>query len=224
MDPESGRQNLTTALTSLRRQLESLGLPAQDVLVAAPAFGGRVWFVELAGLPGPELISRAILSAMKLPPGDPQEDPVQAIERELATGPGLILLDNFEHMLPHSLPLDSAAPIGPESVRRLLERAPSLICLITSRQTLRIGGEQEFPVPPLTIPDDLSEEPARLSGIASVALYTDRAILAKPDFALTQSNAAAVAALCRRLEGIPLALEMAAAWAKTLTPAKMLER
>ncbi|MCW3054062.1 MAG: putative ATPase [Chthonomonadales bacterium] len=191
---------------------------------AAPAFGGRVWFVDLAGLPGPEHIVRAILSAMKPASGDSQEDPLQAIENALATGPGLILLDNFEHMLQQLAPLDSTALIGPEAVRRLLERAPSLICLITSRQPLRLGGEQEFPVPPLTLPDDLSEEPSCLSGFASIALYTDRAILAKPDFALTQSNAAAVAALCRRLEGIPLAIEMAAAWAKTLTPAKMLER
>ena len=192
---------------------------------AAPAFGGRVWFVDLAGLPGPEHIVRAILSAMKLASADTQEDPLQAIENELARGPGLILLDNFEHMLlQQPAPLDSAALIGPEAVRHLLERAPSLICLITSRQPLRLGGEQEFPVPPLTLPDDLSEEPARISAYAGIALYTDRAILAKPDFALTQSNAAAVAALCRRLEGIPLAIEMAAAWAKTLTPAKMLER
>lgn len=193
----------------------------------APAFQGRVWFVELAHLLGPDLLPTAILNAVKRTDGGPARDVFQALEEEIGAHPCLLVLDNFEHLLhrsPYSEDADGVGADGSDYVRLLLERIAGLTCLITSRQPLHIGGEQEFPVSPLSIPDNAQTDPGSLLKNASIALYTDRAILAKPDFALTQSNAATIATLCRRLEGMPLAIEMAAAWARTLAPAKVLER
>jgi predicted ATPase/DNA-binding SARP family transcriptional activator len=198
----------------------------------APAFHGRVWFVELAALPDPNLIPFALASALKLSL-TPEKDPLEAVVETLADTPCLLLLDNVEHLL-HERP----GPLGPENpptnksdrpagapalVRLLLERVPRLTCLATSRQPLHLGGEQEFPVPPLGMAAG-TETPERLLQWGSVALYADRAQLAKPDFAVTERNAEAVAGLCRKLEGMPLAIEMAAAWVKTLPPGRMLER
>jgi predicted ATPase/DNA-binding SARP family transcriptional activator len=198
----------------------------------APTFDGRVWFVELAALPDPNLIPFAVANALKLPLVS-DKDPLEAVVEMLADTPCLLLLDNFEHLLREgpgpqgreSQPVNkSDRPTGGTAlVRLLLERVPQLTCLVTSRQPLHLGGEQEFPVPTLGVPTG-TETPERLMEWGSVALYADRAQLAKPDFALTERNAEAVARLCRKLEGMPLAIEMAAAWVKTLSPARILER
>src|SRR5262249_29956107 len=119
----------------------------------------------------------------------------------LGRRPTLLVLDNFEHLVEE----------GALLVRTLLERVTSLTCLVTSRQHLDLDGEQEFAVLPLPTP-------------ASVDLFVDRARAARPGFHLNETNATAVAALCDRLEGLPLALELAAAWVRTLTPAQILER
>jgi len=104
-----------------------------------------------------------------------------------------------------------------------MEKVPALACLITSRRRLDLSGEREFPVPPLPTPDG-PRSPDRLIQCESVHLFVDRAQAVRPDFQLTPGSAAAIAALCARLEGIPLALELAAARAWVLTPAQMLER
>src|SRR5262249_42673476 len=106
-------------------------------------------------------------------------------------------------------------------VRTLLERAAGLTCLVTSRQRLNVAGEQEFVVLPLPTPRR-SDPPERLRECVSVQLFLDRARAVRPEFQVTETNAAAVAALCRRLEGLPLALELAAARIPMLTPAQML--
>jgi predicted ATPase/DNA-binding SARP family transcriptional activator len=198
----------------------------------APAFDGRVWFVELAALPDPNLIPFALAQTLKLSLS-PDKDPLETVVERLADLPCLLLLDNVEHLLrnrssllgPESPPASkSARPAGATAlVRLLLERVPQLTCLATSRQPLHLGGEQEFPVPPLGMPTG-TETPERLLQWGSVALYADRAQLARPDFAVTERNGEAVAELCRKLEGMPLAIEMAAAWAKLLPPTRMLER
>jgi predicted ATPase/DNA-binding SARP family transcriptional activator len=193
----------------------------------APAFVGRAWFVDLTGLADASLIPSVVASALKLSPAS-GSDPMQRVVEALGGDPCLLLLDNFEHLIRDpSLGAGSdpstVAGGGTAFVRLLLERVPGLTCLVTSRQPLHLGGEQEFPVPPLAVPAR-ADVPARLLECGSVALYTDRARAAKPEFALTASNAEAVAALCRKLEGMPLAIEMAAAWAKTLPPARMVER
>jgi predicted ATPase/DNA-binding CsgD family transcriptional regulator len=124
----------------------------------------------------------------------------------------LLLLDNFEH-------LASAAPL----VAELLAVCPGLKVLVTSRAALHLSGEHQFPVPPLGLPD-LKQLPEleTLLEYASVALFTQRACAAKPDFVLTEDNADAVAELCVRLDGLPLAIELAAAWVKLMSPQAML--
>jgi non-specific serine/threonine protein kinase len=136
----------------------------------------------------------------------------QAVEL-LSRQPSLLLLDNFEQLV------EEGAPI----VRALLERVPSLRCLITSRQRLELSGEREFVVPPLSVPAGV-DAPERLSMYESVQLFIDRAQAVKPDFQVTKQNAPAVAELCQRLEGIPLAIELAAARAQIVTPAQMLSQ
>jgi predicted ATPase len=126
----------------------------------------------------------------------------------------LLVLDNFEQAL-------SAAPY----VGALLGAAPRLRVLITSRAALHVAGEQEFPVPPLGLPDPrhLPDQEA-LSQYEAVALFVARARAVRPDFAITDQNAAAVAAICSRLDGLPLAIELAAAGTRLLTPQAILER
>lgn len=108
----------------------------------------------------------------------------------------------------------------------LLSRVPRLTILATSRQRLFVAGERELAVPPLPVPpeDAGAVSPEVLMRVPSVQLFADRAQAARPDFQITARGAEAVAALCRRLEGIPLALELAASWAQALTPAQMLAR
>jgi predicted ATPase len=126
----------------------------------------------------------------------------------------LLILDNCEQVL-------DAAP----DVAALLASAPHLAILATSREPLHVRGEREFPLQPLQFPaadrlpatEDMARTPA-------VALFVERATASQPDFALTAANASAVAAICRRLEGLPLAIELAAARVKVLPPAALLSR
>ena len=195
----------------------------------APAFLNRVWFVALADIPDASLIVSTLVHALR-PPPDAQADPLERIVAHLGETPCLLVLDNLEHLLRTSPPAyqmgkyDNPAMSGVVGlIRVLLQRVPALVCLVTSRQALQVGGEQVFPLPPLPLPADATPLETLRSN-DSIALYLDRARAARPDFAMTEHNAAAIAAICRRLEGMPLALEMAAAWVKTIPPQKMLER
>ena len=135
---------------------------------------------------------------------------VQAIADHLRSrGATLLLMDNFEQVS------DAAA-----LVRDLLDACPALKVLVTSRLVLHIYGEQEFLVPPLQLPSPDAAAPAALMECASIALFVQRAAAGKPDFALTAKNAAAVVDICRRLDGLPLAIELAAARVKILPPAR----
>jgi predicted ATPase len=126
----------------------------------------------------------------------------------------LLLLDNFEQVL-------NAAP----QVAELLAAAPQLKVLVTSRVVLRIRGEQEFQVPPLALPDRHHLPPLEsVSQYAAVALFIARAQAVKPDFAVTNANAPAVAEICVRLDGLPLAIELAAARIKLFAPEALLAR
>ena len=194
----------------------------------AAAFANRVWFVPLADIPDAALIVSALAHTLRLPP-DAQGDPLEGVAAHFGNAPCLLVLDNMEHLLRDAEGAgknDNPAMSGTAGlIRLLLHRVPSLAILVTSRTALRLGGEHVYPLPPLALPaeaDTGSLESLRVND--SIALYVDRARAARPDFALTASNAAAVSALCRRLEGMPLAIEMAAAWVKAIPPAKMLER
>ncbi|MEO7715579.1 MAG: BTAD domain-containing putative transcriptional regulator [Capsulimonas sp.] len=181
-----------------------------------PHFQDAVFFAPLADLSDARLIPGVLTDLLMLPPsGDAA--PLERVAAALAAQPSLLVLDNLEHLI------DEATPI----VRSLLERAPSLTILITSRQRLNLNGEREIDIPPLDAPtEELSFAPQgaaleQLMRIDSVRLFVDRAQAVRPSFALTPQNASDVARLCARLDGLPLAIELCAAWAQTLTPTQM---
>ena len=176
-------------------------------------FGGAVYFVPLADLSDPRRIADAVLDSLRVP-RSPQREPLDQAVEALARQPSLLVLDNFEQLVEGG---------GAQIVQTLLSRAPALTCLVTSRQVLGLSIEREFTLSPLPTPSG-GETPERLSLFESVQLFVDRAQQVKPDFQVTNRNAPAVAQLCSRLEGIPLALELAAARAQVLTPLQMLSQ
>ncbi len=181
----------------------------------SPDFPGGVLFVPLAEVRAAEHIAGSIAASLSLtvsPGSEPLEQVVEAL-----TGinePVLLVLDNFEQLMTDG---------GIEVVRVLTSRVPQLTLLVTSRQRLLLEAEQDFPLLPLPVPD-FPGTPERLLEFSSVQLFVSRAQAARYDFRITGRNAEAIAQLCSRLEGIPLALELAAAWSQTLTPGQMVER
>src|SRR6516162_9375190 len=168
-------------------------------------------FVDLSPVTDPRLVPDAIASALGLV-GQGREQPLDTLQRRLARRRMLLVLDNFEQVL-------EAAPV----VADLLQSAPGLRVLVTSRVVLRLRGEQEWRVDPLGVPPPGSTL-AVLAAAPAVRLFTDRARDVQPGFTLTSQNAAAVTELCRRLDGLPLALELAAASMRLLTPDQILAR
>ena len=189
-------------------------LAVQVATDLAGHFAGGVSFVNLAPISDPTLVPSAVASALGV--RETGERPlIQAIGEHLCQmGDSLLLIDNFEQV-------SDAAPL----VRELLDACPALKVLVTSRLVLRIYGEQEFPVPPLPLPaPDEASSVATLMECASIALFVQRAAAGRPDFTLTPKNASAVVDICRRLDGLPLAIELAAARVKILPPAELLSR
>ncbi len=181
--------------------------------------GWTAHYVSLGDLLETDRVWDALSAALRLPPSA-DSDPQERVLSALCTGPVLLVLDNFEQLL--DLPEPAAGADPPvRVVRLLLERCPELRILVTSRQVLNLEGEQEVPVPPLSTPRRVGT-PERLLEFASVQLFLDRARSRRPDFEITPAIAGSVASLCERLEGIPLAIELAASWIKTLTPAEIL--
>src|SRR5829696_8319575 len=176
-------------------------------------FEEGVFFVALAPITDPALVPSAIAEALGVV--EAADQPLEeALKDYLRSKELLVLLDNFEQVL-------GGAPL----VGQLLSACPKLKVLATSRSVLRVYGEQEYPVPPLELPSPGRLPPIdRLSQYEAVRLFIERAKAAKPDFSVTDENAPAVAAICARLDGLPLAIELAAARIKLLTPAAMLER
>jgi predicted ATPase/tRNA A-37 threonylcarbamoyl transferase component Bud32 len=179
-------------------------------------FPGGVCFVALASVQDPGLVPSAIARAFGL--GEiGSQSPVDALTDSLLriASPVLLVLDNFEHVL-------GAAPV----VAELLECCANLTVLATSRAGLRLYGEHELTVRPLELPDraSLPADPETLRRVPAVDLFVQRASAFTADFALTRENAEAVAEICTRLDGLPLAIELAAARTRTLTPAAMLRR
>jgi predicted ATPase len=165
-----------------------------------------VWFVELAPLPDPRLVPQAVASAL----GVVEESgrPVQeALVKHVADRKLLLILDNCEHLV-----LAAA-----EMAKAVLQAGPQVKVLATSRESLRISGETTFSVPPLAVPQKhRALSIAALAEYESVRLFTERAVAAKSAFVITDKNAAAIAEICRTLDGIPLALELAAARVRAL--------
>jgi predicted ATPase/class 3 adenylate cyclase len=174
-------------------------------------FGHGVFFVSLAPAAAPEDVLPAVAEALalRLRPGQPA---VELLADHLR-GQALLVLDNFEHVA-------AAAP----SVASLLEASPQLTVLATSRNRLRVRGEHVFRLEPLPVPAPRDRQPERLEQVDSVALFVERARAADEDFALTHANGRAVGQICRCTEGLPLALELAAARASILAPDELARR
>ena len=181
----------------------------------AGQFPSGVCFVALSAIAERGLIASAIAQAVGV-----RETGNTSLQENLMeyvgalSQPMLLVLDNFEHLV-------SAAPI----VAQMLTAGPKLKVVVTSQAPLHIYGEHEFPVPPLALPDPKSNPPLEvLSRLPAIELFVERAQAVKHQFALTKENAPAVAAICSRLDGLPLAIELAAARIKLLSPSAMLTR
>ncbi|HUS17147.1 MAG TPA: tetratricopeptide repeat protein [Chloroflexia bacterium] len=172
-----------------------------------------VWFVGLASVGDPALVASTVAGALavKEAAGLSIGESLRVYLRDKHL---LLLLDNFEHVL-------GAAPL----VADLLATAPRLKILATSRACLRVYGEHEMAVPPLALPDRAAlPDLEQVAGYPAVRLFVDRARAVAPDFTLTHENVATVVAICARLDGLPLAIELAAARARLFTPQAMMSR
>jgi predicted ATPase len=177
-----------------------------------PGFADGVRFVELAAVSAADLVAPAIAAGLGLITSAGQL--TADLQAYLRSRRLLLAVDNFEQVI-------GAAPL----LAGLLAAAPGLVVLVTSRAVLRLSGEHEFPVPPLPVPPaDAAPDPGQLERYASVALFTERAHAADPGFELTAGNSGAVAEICRRLDGLPLAIELAAARVRLLPPPALASR
>jgi predicted ATPase/DNA-binding CsgD family transcriptional regulator len=174
-------------------------------------FTDGVYFVPFALLTDPALAANAIASALGVEEVGSQPL-TEALKQHLRDKQMLLVLDNFEHLLP-------AAPLLSE----LLATAPSVKMLVTSREALHLYGEQEYAVPPMALPA-FDDSPNELSQCESVVLFLQRARAVKSNFDLTAANALDIAKICVRLDGLPLAIELAAARVKLMTPQTLLAR
>ncbi|HEX6473594.1 MAG TPA: adenylate/guanylate cyclase domain-containing protein, partial [Candidatus Limnocylindria bacterium] len=159
-------------------------------------FHDGVFFVPLGTLDEPALVLPTIAQA--LGQSDPSGAVLDRLADQLAGKQVLLVLDNFEQVI------DAAPQVG-----ELLARLPEIRILATSRSPLHVYGEQEYPVPPLDLPDASVADPESLSHFASVALFVERAMAVRPGFAVDAANAPAIAEICVRLDGLPLAIELA---------------
>jgi predicted ATPase/class 3 adenylate cyclase len=229
--------NLPVQLTSFvgrRRELDEIAAAVRDgrlVTLTGPGGTGKTrlalqtaarllpelqdgaFFVALAPITEPSLVMPTIGQALGLPETSSQT-PLDAVLEHLRDKELLLVLDNFEQIL------GAASEVG-----QLLTTTERVRVLATSREPLGLSGEREYPVPPLGLPDPARLPPLDgLSQYEAVALFVERATAVKPDFQVTNENAPAVAEICARLDGLPLAIELAAARVKILTPQAMLAR
>jgi predicted ATPase/DNA-binding SARP family transcriptional activator len=177
------------------------------------SFADRVCFVDLAPLSDPALVAPAIAESLGVRASGVRPV-IERLKEYLHGQQALLILDNFEHVLP-------AAP----AVTELLAAAPRLKILVTSRAVLRLGGEWDYALPPLAAPDpNLLPTLDQLATYDAVQLFVERARAVKTSFALSPDNAAAVAAICGKLDGLPLAIELAAARLRVLPPQHILSQ
>ncbi len=219
---EAERERIRALLSEPRCRLITLtgaggqGKTRLSVEAAGEQKARPVWFVPLADVWEGDRLGDALQSALDLPRTD-----IPALSQVIAFFQGqdapLLLLDNLEQIAP------AAAPV----LTALLQHVPDLTLLLTSRVRLEIPGEQEIPVVPLPTPEPTAPDGIDLTvsaQFASVALFLDRAQNVRPDFQITERNAADILGICQRLEGIPLGLELAAARSASLTPSQMRQK
>jgi predicted ATPase/DNA-binding CsgD family transcriptional regulator len=172
----------------------------------AAGFADGAWFVGLADLRQPELVPSRIATELGVveEPGRPL---LATVADALRPRRALIVLDNCEHLI------DACAQV----CQRLLASAPGLRVIATSREPLRVAAETVWQVPPMTLPERTGPRDPRSAGSDAVRLFADRASATKPGFRLGPANLTAAAAICRAVDGLPLAIELAAAWVGVLT-------
>ncbi len=189
-------------------------LACEVAAALAPGYRGGVCVAELASLSRPDLVPHAVAAAL----GEPMPETgraERALARQLSDRHLLLVLDNCEHLL------DACARLAAE----LLRSCPNVIVLATSREPLRVGGEVTWRTPSLALPDLRALPPLdRLAELDSIRLFVERAHDVAPQFVLDETTARAVAAICVRLDGMPLAIELAAARASALAPSQIAER
>ncbi len=184
---------------------------AANVLDAYPQ---GVWFVELAALSDPELVPQMILSAMSIRE-QKGKTTLKTLEEYLRDKSLLIILDNCEHLI------EACA----NAAQAILKAAPKVKILASSRESLGVGGEVAWHVPSLSLPNPKNlPEFDQVTQYESVRLFIDRVMLVSPHFAITKENAPPIAQICFRLDGIPLALELAAARAKSMSIEQIMSR
>src|SRR3954447_17381642 len=168
-------------------------------------FAHGVWFVELASLRDPMLLPHTVANTLEL--RQVSAEPATDLAAYLEDQQLLVVLDNCEHLTEAVAILAS----------KLLAASPGLRILATSRHVLGVEGEQTLTVPPLSTPEGVVGA-GDATHYESVKLFVDRASAVAPDFEITEANRAVVVELCRQLDGIPLAIELAAVWLRILTP------
>ena len=234
--PGRVRHNLPTSLTTFigrKRERAELGsLMDEQRLVTVAGVGGSgktrlsaevtrerlarypdgVWMVDLAPLSEQTLVTSAVAVAIGLRAETASAG--DAITDALRHRQTLVVLDNCEHLV------EAAAAVATV----LLASGPGVSVLATSREQLGVPGEAIYPISPLDVPPEDQADATQLRGFASVALFTDRAALSSNGFSLTDDNAVAVASICRRLDGLPLAIELAAARMRSLSAADVADR
>lgn len=175
-------------------------------------FPDGVFFADLTPVSDPEVVAGAVATAVGFPRmslGTGSGRPARELVEFLATRQVLLVLDNCEHVI------DACAALADE----LLERCPDVTVLATSREAMRLHGEQVHPVDPLPVPaDDVSQTSD------AVQLFCERAAAVRPDFVMSPASASEIAEICRRLDGIPLAIELAAAQVSHFSPRQIVER
>jgi predicted ATPase len=189
-------------------------LALQSAAELIDRFPEGAYFVDLAPIREPEPVLAAIARTLGLSEsGD--RPPLEQLKKQLKDQRKLLILDNFEQVT-------AAAPL----IAELLQYCPKLKLLVTSREALRVRGEYIYPVPPLALPKaGLSQDSIeQLAGYAAVQLFVERARAIRPDFELSTENAEAVTEICVRLDGLPLAIELAAARVRLFTPEKLCAR
>jgi len=175
---------------------------------------GGVFFADLAPLADGEWVAQTVAAAMDVQ-DEPGLPPIRAIAQQLGGDRALLVLDNCEHVVEASSRV----------VDELLAMCPQVSAICTSREALNIPGEVAWRVPPMGLPPAGAElDPARLAGFEAVGLFVQRAAAGRPGFALDAGNAEAVAEICRRLDGIPLAIELAAARVRAMSPGEIRQR
>lgn len=231
-----GRNNLPTRLTPLvgrSKEIDAIrGLLEDNRLVTLTGAGGSgktrlaievaerskyefldgAFFVSLGPISDPELVAPTIADVLDIAV-DPAAEAIVAVNSYLEGKETLLVLDNFEQIL------DAAIKVG-----ELLAAAPRLKVVITSREALHLSVEQEFPVPPLELPGPSATDPEVVSQYEAVALFIQRARAARPNFEVNVQNAPAIAEITTRLDGLPLAIELAAARITLMSPEGILTR